>query len=199
MELPALLKRKKMNAANEIKSERLILRAVQSSDLKALFRYRSDSETNKYQGWIPTTTQEVEEFLGNVATEINLPNTWFQYVIIDTQTMNIVGDVGIHFLDEYQSEIGCTLEKNKQGLGFATEALTAVIEYLFTNLSKHRIIGSIDPCNSKSIRLLERLGFRKEAHLKESILINGKWKDDIIFAILKKEWNPSRFEKCTFN
>ncbi len=59
---------------------------------------------------------------------------------------------------------------------------------MFKNLNKHRIIGSIDPRNNRSIGLLERLGFRREAHFKQSLLIDGKWVDDIIYAILKREW-----------
>jgi len=63
------------------------------------------------------------------------------------------------------------------------------IDYLFTTLNKHKITGSVDPKNIDSIRLLERLNFRKEAHYKESLLVNGEWKDDIIYGILKSEWN----------
>ena len=64
-----------------------------------------------------------------------------------------------------------------------------LIDYLFKELNKHRIIGSIDPSNIKSINLLEKLGFRREAHFKGSILVNGEWMDDLIYAILKKEWS----------
>ena len=103
--------------------------------------------------------------------------------------MQVIGDLGIHFLDEEnkQAEIGFTLDKNFQGKGYATEAVKEIINYLFNKLNKHRIIGSVDPHNSNSIRLLERLGFRKEAHFKESLFINGEWVDDVIYAVLKSE------------
>ena len=60
--------------------------------------------------------------------------------------------------------------------------------YMFSELGKRRIIASIDPRNESSIRLVERLKFRKEAHFKESILINGEWVDDLVYAVLKDEW-----------
>ena len=63
-----------------------------------------------------------------------------------------------------------------------------VIDYLFQSLNKHRVITSIDPDNKKSIRLVERMGFRKEAHFIESFYMKGKWVDDLIYAMLKKEW-----------
>ena len=123
-----------------------------------------------------------------ISSEINIADTWFQFVIIDIIENDIIGDLGIHFLDDEQVEIGCTLEKKQHRKGYATEALKTVMDYLFNELNKHRIIGSIDPQNISSIRLVESLGFRKEAHFKESLLIYGEWVDDVVYAILKKEW-----------
>ena len=171
-----------------IESKRTLLRPIAESDKEAVFAYRSDAETNKYQGWIPKSLDEVKDFISRNPAKFNQADTWFQLVIIDQESDRLIGDVGIHFIDEQQVEIGCTLAKDIQGKGFATEALQTVINYLFKKLNKHRIIGSIDPLNTNSIGLLERLGFRKEAHFKQSLLINGEWVDDIIYAILKREW-----------
>lgn len=87
-----------------------------------------------------------------------------------------------------QAEIGCTLNKDYQGQGYATEALKGMVRFLFGTLNKHRIIASVDPRNTGSIRLIERLGFRKEAHFKESYYLRGEWVDDVIYAKLKAEW-----------
>jgi RimJ/RimL family protein N-acetyltransferase len=171
-----------------IETERTTLRPIELRDNKEILSYRSDSETNKYQGWIPKTLNDVDELISKNPQEFNKPETWFQLVIINKANDTIIGDVGIHFIDNYQSEIGCTLRKKCHGKGFATETLKAVIDYLFVVLDKHRIIVSIDPENAESIRLVERLGFRKEAHFKKSLLINGEWVDDVVYAILKTEW-----------
>lgn len=173
----------------ELKTDRLLLRPIKAEDAKAIFDYRSDSETNKYQGWIPKTIEDVDGFLKRISSEINKTDTWFQFAIVEIETNDIIGDLGIHFLDDEQAEIGCTLSKKHHGKGYATEALRSVMNYLFNKLNKHRIIASIDPLNVSSIGLVERLNFRKEAHFKESLLINGEWVDDIVYAILKKEWN----------
>ena len=63
-----------------------------------------------------------------------------------------------------------------------------IVDFLFGTLNKHRVIASIDPRNSASIRLIERLGFRKEAHFKKSYYLHEEWVDDIIYAKLKTEW-----------
>lgn len=174
----------------KLETNRLIIRPITIDDRNEIFNYRRDKETNKFQGWIPENLEDVEVFIRKTSVQINEPNTWFQVVIIDKETQGIVGDIGIHFMDSdsKQVEIGCTLNKFFQNKGFATESLVKVIDYLFNDLNKHRIIASIDPNNTNSIRLVERIGFRKEAHFVESLLINGKWVDDLIYALIEKDW-----------
>jgi RimJ/RimL family protein N-acetyltransferase len=174
-----------------LETERLFIRPIAIDDKNEMFEYRRDKETNKYQGWIPETIEDVEVFIGKVSVQINVPKTWFQLVIVDKETQKIVGDLGIHFIDSgnKQAEIGCTLSKNFQNKGFASESVKKVIDYLFYELNKHRIITSIDPDNKNSIRLVERIGFRKEAHFIESLLINNKWVDDLIYAMIEKDWD----------
>jgi len=174
----------------KLETKRLRLRPITLDDKNEIFDYRSDIETNKYQGWIPKTIGDVETFIGKISKKINEPDTWFQFAIIEKETQKIVGDLGIHFFDSEnkQVEIGCTLNKAFQNKGYATESIKKIIDYLFKELNKHRIITSIDPDNKNSIRLVERIGFRKEAHFIESLLINGKWVDDLIYALIEKDW-----------
>ena len=170
--------------------ERLLLRPINAKDSEQVFSYRSDSETNKYQGFVPKKLQEIDEFIAKNPLEINRPGTWVQLVIIEKETDKIIGDLGIHFIgdDGFQCELGCTISKEHQGKGFATKAMKITIDYLFNTLNKHRITGSIDPDNISSIRLFERLKFRREAHFKNNLFHDGKWVDEIIYGILKSEW-----------
>jgi RimJ/RimL family protein N-acetyltransferase len=173
-------------------SNRLYIRPVNIKDSISIFNYRSNSETYRFLSFIPETVEDVSDFISRTSTVINIPGTWFQFVIIECDSDTLIGDIGIHFLDtdseNLQTEIGYTLDKNFRGKGYATEALTEIIDYLINDLNKHRIIASIDPSNIDSIRLIERLGFRKEAHFKESLFFRGEWVDDLIYAILAKEW-----------
>jgi len=175
-----------------ISTERLFLRSLQKSDAESVFRYRSDVLTNKYQGWIPKTIDDVVSFIENrVSSIIDINGTWFQFVIIKKEGNELIGDVGLHFFDpdNKQVEIGCTIDKSYHNHGYASEALSEIIQYLFRTLDKHRIIASIDPRNVGSIKLFEKLGFRKEAHFKESIFQDGEWLDDLIYAILRNVYS----------
>jgi len=178
-------------------TERLVIRPIQLEDKVNIFEYRSDTETNKYQGWIPKTIEDVEFFINGIAKQINIPETWFQFVLIIKKTQKVIGDLGVHFWDKQnkQVEIGCTLNKDFHYNGYATEAVRRIIDFLFIELKKHRIITSIDPNNEGSIRLVERIGFRKEAYFVESLFVNGTWADDLIYALIEKDWETKSNEK----
>ena len=124
-------KMKKSKKHIELKTERLLLRPIEKEDAQCVFKYRSDSVINQYQGWIPETIGDVNDFIQKIASDLNIPNTWFQFVIIERLSNNIIGDAGVHFLVDRQAEIGCTLDKNYHGIGYATEVLKSVINYLF--------------------------------------------------------------------
>jgi RimJ/RimL family protein N-acetyltransferase len=179
----------------QIKSARILLRPILMDDADSIFMYRSNAEVNQYQGWIPRTIEDVHHFIANkVSPEINQPGTWFQFAIIKLDNNELIGDIGVHFLasDVLQVELGCTLNQKYHGKGYAFEAVTAIINYLFNELGKHRIIVSIDSRNQASIRLIERLGFRKKGLVKENSELNGEWVDDLVYAVLKVEWKINR-------
>ncbi len=173
----------------KLETKRLYIKPINPDDKEAIFRYRSDKTTNKYQGWIPETVEDVVTFIGKTSNVINQPGTWFQFVIVENESQKIIGDIGVHFLekDNKQVEIGFTLDKDFQNQGYATESLKCVLNFLFNDLNKHRVIASTDPANLNSIKLLERLGFRREAHFVESLYIDGRWVDDLIFAMIEKD------------
>jgi len=173
-----------------IQTERLIIRLANPEDAKHIYAYRCDFTENRYQGWFPESAEEVRDYITHMPETIDATDICFQFAIINVNENRLIGDMGIIFTNHkgMQAEIGCTLCKDYQKKGYATEALTAMVNYLFAALNKHRVVASVDPRNTASIRLIERLGFRKEAHFKESYYLRGQWVDDIIYALLKHEW-----------
>lgn len=175
-----------------LQTTRLQLRPVDMRDAEAMSIYRSDPETNQFLSLIPKSLDDIYGFIQKTNPKINIPGSWFQFVIIEKESNKLIGDIGVHFLDDNsdnkQVEIGYTLNKDFRGKGYANEALSKIIGYLFGQLKKHRITASIDPKNISSVRLIEKLGFRKEAHFIESLFFHGEWVDDVIYALLAKEW-----------
>jgi len=180
----------------EFRTERLFIRPVQLTDAEALFGFRSDPECAEFMSSIPLNVAEMRERIQKTASEINQSGTWFQFVIFEKDERSVVGDIGLHFLasdtQNKQVELGYILHKKYWGKGYATEALMPIVDYLVYTLDKHRLVANIDPSNYPSIRLVEKLGFRKEGHLRESFFSKGKWLDDLVFAILASEWKQRR-------
>lgn len=175
-----------MNDKIEIHSDRLLIREMESSDASAIFNYRSDAQTNQYQGWIPEKLEELNDFIENkIAKEFNQIDTWFQLAIIVKESNELIGDIGLHFLENETVELGATLAKDHHRKGYATEALKAVIVYLFNEIDKQKIKASIDPRNLASMAMIEKLGFKKEAHYKKSFFLRGEWVDDVIYGLNK--------------
>lgn len=95
--------------------------------------------------------EEVRNYITNMPVTIDIADICFQFAILTKNENRLIGDLGIIFTghERMQVEIGCTLNKTFQGKGYATEALTAMVNYFFTILKKHRIVASIDPRNHR--------------------------------------------------
>lgn len=171
-----------------IQTNRLVIKDLMPSNAKDMFNYRADEEISKYQSFCPQTIKEVLDFIGDNTIKFNKQNNWFQVGIFNEN--KLIGDIGLHFIgpNNKQVEIGYTIGKEFQRQGFGKEAVIGVINYLFNDLKKHRIIASLDPQNTASIALLESVGFRKEGLLKKSIFNRGVWEDDLLYGLLYEEW-----------
>ena len=176
--------------APRVVTERLALTPLVGVDAAHLFAYRSLAEVSRYQSWEPACLADAEAFVEALAgAEFDTPGTWFQLGVRLRETDRLVGDLGVHFLDDgRQVEIGFTLAPDFQAMGLGTEAVEALLALLFGRLRKHRVFASVDPRNAPSVLLLERVGMRREAHHVESLLFKGEWADDLIYAMLAAEW-----------
>jgi len=175
-----------------LESPRLLLRRLEPRDSGAVFAYRSAPRVYEYQLWVPENEQEVREFIHHkIAALPNTKGTWFQFAVCLRDGGELIGDCGIRFPedDEEQVEIGITLSPAHQSRGYAAEALESLLQYVFGTLGKHRVFASVDPENRACIKLLERVGMRREAHHIESLRFRGRWVDDLIFALLSREWH----------
>lgn len=178
-----------------IESMRLILRRFKDSDLPTLFAYRNDPEVARYQSWSVTDKAGLQDFIQSQRPlQPGTPAEWFQFAVELKSTGELIGDCALKVSKEdiHQGEIGFTLAREHQGKGLAAEAVSALLDYAFTKLELHRIIAITDCENSASIRLLERLGMRREGQSQQSFRNKGEWRDEYQYAILRGEWLQKR-------
>jgi RimJ/RimL family protein N-acetyltransferase len=171
---------------------RLILKRLEQSDAEKVHSYRTDGEVGRFQDWPLDSDEEVRSFIARLQ-EIDpiTPGEWFQIGITLRESGELIGDCGLHARadDRRQVEVGITLTPCAQGRGLAAEAFAALLDFLFRQTETHRVFCSVDPQNQRCLKLIERMGMRREAHMKESLWFKGAWADEVVFAILRKEWH----------
>lgn len=180
-----------------LETPRLLLRTAVLADAPAIYAYRSDPAVSRYQGRTGSLAAARRQLKLNAAAKPNTPRTWYQLALLKKDGGALIGDIGIHFIDKEnsQAELGYTLAPEHQGLGYAAEAVARVVDYLFKQLGKHRVTASADPRNKRSLKLMERLGMRREAYCKKSFWTGKAWADDVLYALLRAEWRPSRLRR----
>lgn len=86
--------------------------------------------------------------------------------------------------------VGYWMGERHAGKGHMFAALKLVIPYIFSSLQLHRIEAACIPDNTRSIRLLEKAGFRREGYLREYLKINGEWRDHVMYSLLAADARP---------
>ena len=176
-------------------TERLTIRRFEAADAVAFAAYRSVPDIARYQSWdTPFTPARAARFIAALATEHpDTTDQWFQFAVTASSTGRLLGDVAAGTgRDHRLARIGFTLAPDAQGHGFATEAVTALVDYLVHTRGKHRVAADCDARTTRSVALLERVGVRREAHHRRSVWWKGEWPDEFVYAVLADEWRAHR-------
>jgi len=168
-----------------LSTRRLVLRRFRPGDAVALAAYRSDPDVARYQGWsAPVGLADARALAAEFAAGDPLRPGWFQYAVERTADRRLIGDLGVRRDgDPRRAEIGFTVSSAHQRHGYATEALTRLLEHLFAH-GLHKAYAECDARNTASAALLRRLGFQQEGHLRAHTWIKGEWTDDLLFGLL---------------
>jgi len=170
---------------------RLVLRRFDEADVQPFLAYRNDPVVARYQSWENCSAAEATEFIRHhQLQQTGVPGHWLQIAIALKDTNSLLGDCAFQVQadDPHQAMIGVTLAREHHGQGFATEALSGLLEMLFDHLKLHRVIANADVENVASWKLLERLGLKREAHLRLSLWFKGRWADEYLYAMLSEDW-----------
>jgi ribosomal-protein-alanine N-acetyltransferase len=67
------------------------------------------------------------------------------------------------------------------------ETINCMARFGFKEMKLHSVEANVNPLNERSKKVLERIGFKKEAHFRENYLFNGEFLDSIIYSLLEKD------------
>ncbi len=164
-------------------TERLILRRYKKEDLHDLFEYLSDKKVVEFEPYKPMSLDEAEENLKwRIGTD--------EMIALELKNSHkMIGNIYMGKREFEALEIGYVLNRDYWGNGYAAEGCKALIQQAFSN-GIHRIYAECDPENISSWKLLEALGFWREAHFMQNVYFwkdedeRPIWKDTYVYALL---------------
>ena len=168
------------------------LRALESSDIGDLYEIFGDPEVARY--WsrpafdaVQGATDFLEEIRDGFATR-----QLFQWGIADPAD-RVVGTCTLFNFDReaWRCEVGFALARRRWGQALGFRAVATVLQFAFDALNLHRIEADADPRNERCLRLLGRLGFKREGVLRERYCLNGEIQDAVVLGLLRPEWRES--------
>jgi|TARA_R110000868_G_scaffold4752_16_gene29489 RimJ/RimL family protein N-acetyltransferase len=178
-----------------VETDRLLLRSFARGDLEGLSAYHTLPSMQRYTFSHTRDREQVASALKTMCGHVSLqrPGDTLTLAMEDKQTAQLIGHISLHWSDATagQGEVRFLINPRHSGQGFAGEALTALFDMAFDHFHIHRLFARCDGRNHHSIKLLQRLGMRLEAHYREHALFQGEWDEELHFAILDREWQRS--------
>ena len=179
--------------------EQVVLREFSMDDVEARYAYLSDPELFRHASWGPLTLDDpIASCREAMDAARAMPRQDYELAVTLRETGELVGQVTLK-RDRYiprirqrTSELGYMLRRDVWSRGIATEASRLLLDFAFGEGGLHRVFAVIDEENPASIRVVEKLGFRREArHIKDAFH-DGTWSTTLIYAVLQEEWTAQR-------
>ena len=174
-----------------MESERIELRRFKETDYGDLFEYLSLWEAVKYEPYNPLTLQQCIDEAKSRATS---PNYW---AVVLKENQKLIGNIYFKQSEPFTFktwELGYIFNPAYWGKGYASEASRCVMRYGFLEHGAHRIVANCNPENTRSWKLMERLGMRREQYAKQNIFFRydansmPQWQDTFQYAVLRDEF-----------
>lgn len=178
-----------------IRTPRLLIRAFEGGDVDAFHARRNDPEVARWQNWTLPYPREraqkvVEELL---AMDGPTNDEWWMASVVLVETGEVIGDLAVNLTwDSRCSEIGYSFAPAHWRKGYAVEAASAMVEYLFETVGVTRVAGTLHPDNPASATVLERLGLLFEGHTRLSYWVGDDNSDDWIYGMTRADWEAWR-------
>ncbi len=152
-------------ALSMLETKRLYLRNLEPSDLDSIYDYRNKEACNKYQRWDAFTRDEIASYIKQFQTDVFLSEKKEQhFAICSKEQSELVGELAYFYVENDCITLGITISYHYHNRGFASEIMEEVIRQIREKYPSMDIVGLIEKENAKSIRLVEKLGFKLESY-----------------------------------
>ncbi|MGP4111078.1 GNAT family N-acetyltransferase [Streptomyces sp. 4N509B] len=175
-----------------VETRRLLLRPFTEEDLDELHDIQRRPDVARYLLWNARSREETRTALAERVrqTAISREGDNLAVAAVHRESGVLIGDFNLEWLSAElgRAEIGFVLHPDYAGRGYATEAGREVLRIGFEEYGFHRVIGLCNGNNTPSMRLMERLGMRREGFFVQGEMLKGERADLALYAMLADEW-----------
>jgi RimJ/RimL family protein N-acetyltransferase len=178
-----------------VQTDRLILRTFERGDLDEVAAYHALPNVQRYVHSPTRDASDVARALKVMRGHVSLqrPGDILTLAMVRRGDRQVLGHVSLLWADATagQGEIRFVINPAFSGHGYAREAISGLLDLAFDHYRIHRVFARCDGRNHNSIKLLQSIGMRLEAHYREHALFQGEWDEELHFAVLDREWQRS--------
>ena len=172
----------------KLSNKKIKLRALEPEDLEFLYQIENNEsfwEISHTQ--TPFSKYILKQYLENAHLDI-FEAKQLRLIIEENTSNKAIGTIDLFDFNPQHKRagIGILIHPDFQKKGFAKEALSLLISYAFTHLDLHQLYANITEDNLKSISLFTKHHFKKVGVKKDWILSEGKFKDEVLFQLIKE-------------
>lgn len=183
-----------------LRTERLVLRPIVPDDAPAIGAYCADPDVTRYLPFPALDAAGLAKRMERLVAATAPAEVGDVLGLAVEHEGVLVGDLMLRFSAAHGedqppsiAELGWVFAPEYGGRGFATEATRALVDLAFGTYPLHRLMAQLDPRNTASARLCERLGMTHEAHTREDFADrDGGWSDTAVYGLLRREWEGTR-------
>ncbi|HAU08041.1 MAG: Acetyltransferase GNAT family protein [Candidatus Yanofskybacteria bacterium GW2011_GWF1_44_227] len=180
-----------------IVGHKTILRPIELSDVPQLLVWANDPEIRQFIArYRPVSEKYEKEWVEKSATD----ETKIVFMIEEKTSRKAIGVMGLHRIN--WKDRSCTTgayigQKDLWGKGYGTDAKMFLLDYAFNTLNLRRIESAAYEYNKRSIHYSLHCGYKIEGRKRKAKFSNGRYWDDVLLALFKKEWLPiwKRYKK----
>lgn len=177
----------------ELKTDRIYLRSLEESDAQKILTTTENQEIRYITGTKGSfTLEQIQQHIRHSKEDTSR----YDFAICLNENSQMIGELSILEIDEDSRKAGFRISMNAielTGKGLGTEATQLILKFVFEELKLNRLQLEVFSHNNRGIRAYEKLGFKKEGVLRESLYYNGSFSDEKIMSIIQKEYIESTF------
>ncbi len=179
-----------------IETERLLLRKITLNDANDIFEYGSDPLVSQYTMWSThTSIEDTKNFLRSLS-KMYKKRELIDWGIVHKSEQKLIGTCGYveWSMNHSRAQIGYALSRKYWSQGYMSEAVSAIIDFGFREMSLNKIEARCAQENIASARVMEKVGMQLEGILRQQLFVKDQYWDLKIYSILRDDFFADRPE-----